>query len=80
MEANPNPSEIGKGGGCDNPHTSALTVLNSIGYVQPLIPIVADTFDYTDGFLGANNLLLCYFSPQHCVRKNIGTIPRTRSY
>ena len=31
MEANPNPSEIGKGGGCDNPHTSALTVLNSIG-------------------------------------------------
>ena len=50
MEANPNPSEIGKGGGCDNPHTSALTVLNSIGYVQTLITPVADTLDYTDGF------------------------------
>ena len=50
MEANPNPSEIGKGGGCDNPHPSALTVLNSIGNVQTLIPIVADAFDYTDGF------------------------------
>ena len=50
MEANPNPSAIGNGDGGDNLHTSALTVLNSIGYVQTLIPIVADTFDYTDGF------------------------------
>ena len=71
MEANPNPSAIGNGGGYDNSHTSALTVLNSIGYVQTLIPSVADTFDYTDGFRGAKNLLSCYFSPHHCVRKKI---------
>ena len=32
MEANPNPSAIENGGGYDNSHTSALTVLNSIGY------------------------------------------------
>ena len=42
-----------------------------------LIPPVAATFDYTDDFWGAKNLLLCYFSPQQCVRKKYAEYAET---